>query len=89
VTCRPYVNVSESLTRWIIGCSAAESQRILSYLFDVINRPDHHVRLRWSPGTVAVWDNRAIQHYAVADYRGHRRVMHRVAVDVDCRLLRA
>lgn len=86
VTGRPYVNVSESLTRWIIGCSAAESQRILSYLFDVINRPDHHVRLRWRPGTVAIWDNRATQHYAVADYRGHPRVMHRVAVDTDRRL---
>lgn len=87
VTGRPYVNVSESNTRWIIGCSAAESQRILSYLFDAINRPDHHVRLRWQPGTIAIWDNRATQHYAVADYPDHRRVMHRVAVDVDRRLV--
>lgn len=86
VTGRPYINVSESNTRWIIGCSAAESHRILGYLFDAINRPDHHVRLRWRAGTVAVWDNRATQHYAVADYPNHRRVMHRVAVDVDRRL---
>ena len=89
VTGRAYLNVSESFTRWIIGVGAAESQRTLSYLFDVINRPEHHVRLRWQPGTVAIWDNRATQHYAVADYRGHRRVMHRVAVATDRRLLGA
>jgi len=85
VTGRPYVNVSESNTRWIIGTGAAESERILSMLFDITNRPDHQVRLRWQPGTIAIWDNRATQHYAVADYPGHRRVMHRVAVAVDVR----
>ena len=86
VTGRPYINVSESNSRWIIGLGAAESQRILSYLFDKINRPEHHVRLRWQPDTSAIWDNRATQHYAVADYSQHRRVMHRVAVDTDGRL---
>lgn len=86
VTGRPYVNVSESNTRWIMETGAAESQRILSYLFDAINRPDHQVRLRWRPRTIAIWDNRATQHYAVADYPDHRRVMHRVAVGTDARL---
>lgn len=86
VSGRPYVNVSESNSRWIIGVGAPESQRILSMLFEVTNRPDHHVRLRWEPGTVAVWDNRATQHYAVSDYAGHRRTMHRVAVARDVRM---
>jgi taurine dioxygenase len=85
VTGRPYVNVSESNTRWIIGLGAAESNRILTMLFDYTNRPDHHVRLRWEPGTVAMWDNRATQHYAVADFPKYRRVMHRVAVARDTR----
>ena len=48
-------------------------------LFDLINRPDFHVRLRWAPGTIAIWDNRGTQHYACADYLPHRRVMWRVA----------
>ena len=87
VTGRPYVNVSESNTRWIVGVGAPESQRILSTLFSLVNRPDHHVRLRWEPGTVAIWDNRATQHYAVSDYAGHRRLMHRVAVARDTRLV--
>ncbi|MGB3736087.1 MAG: TauD/TfdA family dioxygenase [Ilumatobacter sp.] len=86
VTGRPYINVSESNTRWIIGVGAPESHRILSMLFASTNRPDHHVRLRWEPGTVAIWDNRATQHYAVSDYAGHRRMMHRVAVARDTRL---
>jgi taurine dioxygenase len=85
VTGRPYVNVSESFTRFVIGLSAPESGRILTYLFDLINRPDFHVRIRWRPETLVIWDNRGTQHYAVADYLPHRRVMHRVAVVTDKR----
>lgn len=85
VTGRPYVNVSESFTRFVIGLSAPESARLLTYLFDLINRPDFHVRIRWEAGTVVIWDNRGTQHYAVADYLPHRRVMHRVAVAIDKR----
>ncbi len=85
VTGRPYLNVSESFTRFVIGLSAPESGRLLTMLFDLVNRPDFQVRLRWQPGTVAIWDNRGTQHYAVADYLPHRRVMHRVAVVTDRR----
>lgn len=85
VTGRPFLNVSESFTRFIIGLSAAESARILTMLFDLINRPDFHVRLRWAPGTLAIWDNRGTQHYACADYLPHRRVMWRVGVLSDAR----
>jgi len=85
VTGRPYVNVSESFTRFVIGLSAPESARLLTYMFDLINRPDFHVRIRWDVGTVVIWDNRGTQHYAVADYLPHRRVMHRVAVATDKR----
>lgn len=85
VTGRPYLNVSESFTRWIIGYSAPESARLLTMLFDLINRPDFHVRLKWEPNTIAIWDNRGTQHYAVADYLPHTRIMHRVAVSTDRR----
>lgn len=85
VTGRPYLNVSESFTRFVIGLSAPESARLLTFLFDLINRPDFHMRVRWQPGMVVLWDNRGTQHYAVADYLPHRRVMHRVAVATDRR----
>jgi taurine dioxygenase len=85
VSGRPYVNVSESFTRFVIGLSAPESARLLTYLFDLINRPDFHVRIRWRRDMVVIWDNRGTQHYAVADYLPHRREMHRVAVATDHR----
>jgi taurine dioxygenase len=85
VTGRPYLNVSESFTRFVIGLSAPESARLLTHLFDLINRPDFHMRIKWAVGTVVIWDNRGTQHYAVADYLPHRRVMHRVAVMTDKR----
>ena len=85
VTGRPYLNVSESFTRFVIGLSAPESGRLLTYLFDLTNRPDFHVRIKWQPATIVIWDNRGTQHYAVADYLPHRRVMHRVAVMTDSR----
>ncbi|NNE73763.1 MAG: taurine dioxygenase [Acidimicrobiales bacterium] len=85
VTGRPFLNVSESNTRQIIGLSAIESHRLLTYLFAHINRPDYHVRLKWQVNTIAIWDNRGTQHYAVNDYLPNRRVMHRVAVATDAR----
>jgi taurine dioxygenase len=85
VTGRAYVNVNEAFTRWIIGLTGPESNRVMTLLFDLINRPDHQVRLRWRPGTIAIWDNRATQHYAVDDYPNDRRVMHRVVVADDRR----
>lgn len=86
VTDRPYLNVSEAFTRFVIGLSAPESGRILTELFDVINRPDFHTRVRWQPGTLVIWDNRGTQHYAVNDYLPDRRVMHRVVAATDRRL---
>lgn len=85
VTGRPYLNVSESFTRFIIGLSAPEGGRLLTELFDRINRPEHHVRLRWRPNTIAIWDNRSTQHYGVSDYLPHRRRLLRVAVSTDAR----
>ncbi len=88
VTGRPYLNVSESFTRWIIGLSAPESARLLTEVFDLINRPEFHCRVRHRPGTLVMWDNRGTQHYGVADYLPHRRVLHRVAVSTDRRARR-
>ena len=59
------------------GLSEAESRPILEQIQRHTLRPEFQVRLRWRPGTVAVWDNFQTQHYAVNDYHGHRRLMYR------------
>lgn len=45
-----------------------------------MTRLENTARWSWQPGDVAIWDNRATQHYAVADYDDHHRVMHRITV---------
>ena len=56
------------------------ARRLLSYLIDHMNRPEYQVRFSWRNGSVAMWDNRVTQHYAVADYLPAYRCMHRVTV---------
>lgn len=58
----------------------AESAPLLNYLSGVAQRQENLCRLRWAKGTLALWDNRAVMHYAVNDYDGQRREMHRVTI---------
>jgi taurine dioxygenase len=85
VTGKPFLNVNRHFTTHVLGMSSGDSQRLLTALFDHINQPDFQVRFRWHTGTVAIWDNRVTQHYAVADYLPHYRCMHRVTVVNDRR----
>ena len=73
-----YVNRS-SVTR-LIGLSRRENEALLPLLFDAVRDPVFQVRLNWRVGTMAFWDNRPTQHYAVPDYT-ERRKMHRVTVN--------
>ncbi|MEM1199592.1 MAG: TauD/TfdA family dioxygenase [Pseudomonadota bacterium] len=59
------------------GMSEEESRPILDAVQRHAIRPEFTCRFRWSPGTVAVWDNLATQHYAVNDYQGFERLMYR------------
>ncbi len=59
------------------GMTEAESRPILETLRVHATRPDFSMRLRWTPGTVTVWDNFATLHFAVNDYAGFRREMWR------------
>ncbi len=59
------------------GMTEAESRPLLAFLFEHCTRPEFTCRFRWSPGALAVWDNRCTMHYAVNDYDGYRRLLHR------------
>ena len=57
-----------------------ESKPILDYLIAHIQRPEHQFRYRWKPDVFGFWDNRCLVHYAINDYVGQLRIMHRMSV---------
>lgn len=72
--------VNGNFTKSIVGLSEEESRLLLDFLFSRVHQPEYQFRLRWQPGTIALWDNRSTQHYANNDYYPNRRRMERVAV---------
>jgi taurine dioxygenase len=62
------------------GWSAADSAPLLQHLYTHSTRDAFTCRFRWTPNTLAIWDNRSTQHNALDDYRGHRRELHRTTV---------
>jgi taurine dioxygenase len=85
VTGRRLLFVNRSFTQHIVSMLKSESDRLLEYLFSHIESANLQVRFRWQNKSVAIWDNRSTQHFAVADYLPTYRCMHRVIVDTDRR----
>jgi taurine dioxygenase len=75
--------VNAQYTVGLDGFMGHEAKPILDELFAHAVRPELTCRWRWSIGDVAFWDNRSLQHMVLADYTGHRRVMHRTTVAGD------
>ncbi|MYS92487.1 MULTISPECIES: TauD/TfdA dioxygenase family protein [Streptomyces] len=67
----------------IVGLSAGESRKILDLLQAYVTRPENVLRHRWSPNQLVLFDNRITQHYAVDNYDGLPRRLHRVTVAGD------
>ena len=85
ITGKPALHINPGFTLQIEGSSAAQSRRLLTYLFDHMNQPQFQVRFKWTKNCIAMWDNRCTMHYALGDYLPHRRLMHRVTVTNDAR----
>ena len=77
---RKMIYVNPMFTESIAGLEADESEAILSFLYQHCIKPEFITRLRWQPGTVAIWDNAATMHCPLNDYAGHQRIMHRVVI---------
>ena len=82
-TGRKNLFVNPKFTVRIADMPEAQSDGLLRLLYDHMTRPEFVVRYHWSPGTLAMWDNRATMHFGVYDYEGDRRVMHRVTLRGD------
>jgi len=80
-TGRKALFVSRSHTIRFKDMTEAESAPLLEYLYEHAARPEFTCRFRWRPGSIAFWDNRCVQHNAINDYHGQRRVMHRVTIE--------
>jgi len=80
-TGRKAVYVNSIHTLGFDGMTRTESLPLLNHLYQRVTRPEYSFRLRWQADTLAMWDNRCTQHYALNDYHGYRRVMHRIIVE--------
>lgn len=78
---REALYVNPGFTTHFDGWSQAESDALMAFLEHHCTQPEFVCRVRWRPGTITVWDNRATWHKAVNDYHGHRRLMHRITVE--------
>jgi len=78
-TGRRAIFVSEGWTQCIVGLPPVQSMHLLALVYDHIKSPVYTMRWRWSPGDVAFWDNRAVQHFAVPDYDSGR-IIQRVVI---------
>ena len=74
--------VNPAFTREVVGMDKAESDALLSELYThVFTGRDFHHRFQWQPGSIAMWDNRSTWHWALNDYQGQRRIMHRITIE--------
>lgn len=79
-TGRKLLYVNGAFTLHFEHWTREESLPLLQYLYAVGQREEFQCRVRWEPGSVAIWDNRATWHLALNDYHGHARVMHRITL---------
>ena len=83
VTGKKALYACKVFTSHIVGLEPEESRELLERLYDEATVPEYQCRFHWEPDSVALWDNRSVQHYASNDYWPHRRVMERAAITGD------
>lgn len=71
---------NRAYVRDIEGLSDEDARTLIDFLHVHTTDVRFTYRHRWSPGDVVIWDNRSTQHYALNDYAGFRRELHRTTV---------
>lgn len=79
VTGRKWLTVNKTYTRFVQGLPPNEGEAILALLMAHMDKPEFGFRHSWQEGDLLLWDQQAVQHYAVNDATG-RRLVHRIAV---------
>jgi taurine dioxygenase len=80
-TGRKTLYVNAAFTTHFAGWTEKESRPLLDYLYAHAAQPQFHMRFQWRNGSIAFWDNRATWHFAINDYHGERRLMHRITLE--------
>lgn len=77
VTGEEALYVNRQFTRRVVGLKREESESILGFLYDHIDKSsDNQARVKWTPNTVVVWDNRITAHSAVVDFKESGEARH-------------
>jgi len=74
------IYVNAAFTQHVVGMEPEESRSLLKHLYAQAAIPEYQCRFHWAPGSIAFWDNRASQHYAVSDYWPAVRRVERVTI---------
>ncbi len=76
-------NFYNSERTWVGNDWQPGANNLMNYLLSQATVPEYQVRWHWTPDSIAMWDNRSTQHYAVMDYPPCHRKMHRATIKGD------
>jgi taurine dioxygenase len=78
---KPALYVNQDFTVKFEGWTEEESQPLLDLLYKRAKQAEFTCRFKWEKGSIAIWDNRATHHFALNDYAGQFRLMHRITIE--------
>jgi taurine dioxygenase len=78
---KPALYVNQDFTVKFEGWTREESQPLLDLLYLRAQQAEYTCRFKWEKGSIAIWDNRATHHFALNDYAGYFRLMHRITIE--------
>lgn len=73
--------INRGFTSHFDGWTKEESYPLLEFLWQHTERVEFSCRYRWTEGTIGIWDNRCVLHYALNDYHAQERLLHRISVN--------